>query len=251
VPKKIYNHFFDAKKKQKKRFAVLIDPDKMIKENLPNLCGILNYAKVDFIFVGGSLLLESSFDDYVKEIKAHTNIPVIIFPGSNLQISNHADGILLLSLISGRNPDFLIGQHVTAAPRLYKSKLEIISTGYILVDSGQATTASYMSGTTPIPANKNDIAICTALAGNMLGLSTIYLDGGSGAKNTVPTSMIKAVSQAITRPLIVGGGIKTTTEARIACEAGADIIVVGNAIEKDSGLIKKMSDTIHQKLVSK
>lgn len=226
----------------KKQFAVLIDPDKFASDGLLELA---EKSKVDFLLIGGSILTNGNFEKCVESIKKKTKIPLLIFPGDNLQISKKADGILLLSLISGRNPDMLIGKHVIAAPVLKSSKLEIIPTGYMLIESGRQTAALYMSGTAPIPSDKDDIAVCTAMAGEMLGLKMIYMDAGSGAKNCVSGSMIKKVSSGIQIPLIIGGGINTPEKAYNACKAGADIIVVGNALEKDKSLLKKIAAAIH------
>jgi putative glycerol-1-phosphate prenyltransferase len=169
----------------------------------------------------------------VRYLKAHTQIPVILFPGGNHHIEPEADALLLLSLVSGRNPEFLIGQHVVAAPLLKRSGLELLSTGYILIDGGAPTTVSYVSNTQPIPADKAGIAASTALAAEQLGHKIIYLDAGSGAKNAVPPRLINAVRKEVTAPLIVGGGIRTPEAARAAWQAGADIVVVGNAAEDD------------------
>ena len=182
----------------------------------------------------------------ITVIKANCTIPVILFPGSTLQINEKADALFFLSLISGRNAELLIGQHVTVAPYLKNSSLQILPTGYMLIDGGAPTTVSYISNTLPIPANKPDIAICTALAGQMLGLQLIYMDAGSGAKNPISEKMIHAVSSQISIPLIVGGGITTPEKAAANCLAGADIIVVGNAIEKDPALILSVSNAIHE-----
>lgn len=242
MQKQIYSSILTKKNKQKKLFAVLIDPDKFENTEVLKLA---EASKVDLLLVGGSLLTNGSFERCVETIKKNTKIPLLIFPGNNLQISKKADGILLLSLISGRNPDMLIGKHVVAAPVLNSSGLEIIPTGYMLIESGRQTTALYMSNTAPIPGDKADIAMCTAMAGEMLGLKLIYMDAGSGAKNCVSQEMIKKVSQHIKIPLIVGGGINNAEKAKKACKAGADIIVVGNAIEKNKSILKKIADTIH------
>jgi putative glycerol-1-phosphate prenyltransferase len=170
---------------------------------------------------------------------------VVIFPGSISQICPEADAILNLCLISGRNPEFLIGQHVIAAPALKASGLEILPTGYMLIESGRQTTASYISGTTPLPHDKDDIAMCTAMAGEMLGLRMIYMDGGSGALNTVSDSMIHKVKKHVSVPLIVGGGIRDVATALKICKAGADVIVIGNAAQDDTSLIKKITKAIH------
>lgn len=203
-------------------------------------------AGVDLLLVGGSLLTNGNFEECIQFLKKNTQIPIVIFPGNGHQISSSADAILLLSLISGRNPDLLIGNHVIAAPMIKSSQLEVISTGYMLIESGRQTSALYMSNTNPIPSDKDDIAMCTAMAGEMLGLKMIYMDAGSGALNPVSETMIRTVKNNVHIPVMVGGGIKTVEQAVASCKAGADIIVVGNAIEKDPGLIKKISDSIHQ-----
>ncbi|MDF2438245.1 MAG: geranylgeranylglyceryl phosphate synthase [Bacteroidota bacterium] len=238
----VYSLILKNQQKSKKQFAVLIDPDKFEPDQILPLA---EESKVDLLLVGGSLLTNGNFEKCVETIKKKSKIPLLIFPGNNLQISKNADGILLLSLISGRNPDMLIGKHVIAAPLLKSSKIEIIPTGYMLVESGTQTAALYMSNTVPIPADKDDIAMCTALAGEMLGLKLIYMDAGSGAKNRISSSMIKKVKASIQIPLIVGGGINTAEKVKEACKAGADIVVVGNALEKNKSLLKKMASVIH------
>lgn len=199
-----------------------------------------NAAGADLILVGGSLITNGFFERCISVIKEQTDIPVILFPGNIMQINNQADAILFLSLISGRNPDMLIGKHVLAAPTLKKSGLEVIPTGYMLIDGGNITSVSYMSNTTPIPADKAGIAACTAMAGEMLGMKLIYMDAGSGAKNPIPASLIREVKQNISAPVFVGGGMRTPEAVKAACDAGADIVVVGNAIEKDPTLIAKL-----------
>jgi phosphoglycerol geranylgeranyltransferase len=241
----IYQHITSSKEKNSKLFAILIDPDKQDNYQLTEIIKKANDAKVDLFFVGGSLLIDDRLDQCIKTIKANSKIPLLLFPGNAMQVSNKADGILFLSLISGRNPHMLIGQQVISAPILKKTALEIISTGYMLVDSGEATAVSYMSNTTPIPHSKDNIAAATAIAGEMLGLKILFLDGGSGAKKAISTKMIKAVSNQINIPLITGGGITTATKAIENCEAGADVIVVGNAIEKENGLISQIAEAIH------
>jgi len=227
------------------KLAVLIDPD---KQNPASLLEIINYAvscKVDFFFIGGSLLVEKNFEATIDIIKAHCNIPVIIFPGSNYQLSNKADAILFLSLISGRNPEYLIGQQVVSAPTVKRMGLEAIPTGYILVDGGRVSSTSYITQTLPIPNDKIDLAIATAQAGELLGMKLIYLEAGSGAKNAVSIDMIKAVKKNISIPLIVGGGIRSAEQAEDICKAGADIIVVGNALEETPGLLMEISLAVH------
>jgi putative glycerol-1-phosphate prenyltransferase len=229
---------------KKKQFAVLIDPDNYGNKELIDLITVANKAMVSYFFVGGSLLEKENLDSTIKMIKDHSDLPVILFPGDILQINSHADAILLLSLISGRNPELLIGKHVVAAPYLKKSGLEILPTGYMLIDSGRPTTASYMSNSFPIPNNKDGIAASTAMAGEMLGLKLIYLDGGSGAMEPVSVSMIERVKQSISIPLIVGGGIRTADAARIRFRAGADVIVVGNAVENSLSLIGQIAEVV-------
>ena len=238
----IYDKFQD---KSRKKLAVLIDPDKPTDAQIMSIIEKAKAADVDFFFVGGSLLVTDSLDHCIKLIKEHCDIPVLIFPGNSLQISKYCDGFLLLSLISGRNPEMLIGRHVIAAPYLKLYGNEIIPTGYMLIDSGKATSVTYMSDTTPIPHDKDDIAMCTAIAGEMLGLKLIYLEAGSGALMPVSTSMISKVSQMIKIPLIVGGGIKTPEMAADAVKAGADVIVIGTAFEKEPELLNKFAEAIH------
>ncbi len=242
---KLYTQLVDQKKTGKKSFAVLIDPDKVDNAAIEQLVGLATDAKVDYFFVGGSLVISNHLDDCIRQIKTSCNIPVILFPGSPSQVSRYADGLLYLSLISGRNPELLIGQHVVSATQVKNSGLEIISTGYMVVDGGAPTAVTYISNATPIPADKNDIAMCTAIAGEMLGMKLIYMDAGSGAKRPITELMIEKVAQNIEVPLIVGGGITHAEKAYINCKAGADIIVVGNAIEKDASLINEISDAIH------
>ncbi|MDC0201772.1 geranylgeranylglyceryl/heptaprenylglyceryl phosphate synthase [Flavobacteriales bacterium] len=241
---RIYNHIIESKRKGRKLFSILIDPDKQTKESLLQIIEKAKSANVDFFFIGGSLLTNNSLDFCITIIKQNCKIPVLLFPGNAMQVNNKTDGILFLSLISGRNAELLIGNHVIAAPFLKESDIEILSTGYMLIDSGKATTVSYMSNTTPIPHDKDDIAVCTAIAGEMLGLKMIYMDGGSGAKNSVSEKMITSVSNNIDVPLIVGGGINTAEKAKEKCRAGSDIIVVGNAIEKENELIQKIATAI-------
>jgi putative glycerol-1-phosphate prenyltransferase len=233
-------------KNNKKLFALLIDPDHHHKESLKDLINKANQALVDLIFIGGSLL-DCAIDPSIQFIKKHTSIPVILFPGSLLQLSSQADGILLLSLISGRNPDLLIGNHVAAAAYLKKSNLEILPTGYMLIEGGKTTSVEYMRNTKPIPADKPDIAVATALAGEMLGLKLIYLEAGSGAKTSLTTQMISQVKNNITIPLIVGGGIKSPGDIQRIVSAGADIIVSGTAMEQDPEILSSLVRATHQK----
>ncbi len=229
------------KSERKSGFAVLADPDKMATEDVPRLAKLCNEAGVDYLFIGGSLLMAHHMEACISRFKADSDIPVVLFPGSPAQVTPRADALLYLSLISGRNADLLIGQHVVSAPVVKASGLEVISTGYILVDGGVQTAVSYMSHSMPIPADKPEIAICTAWAGEMLGNHVIYLDAGSGATQPVKTEMIRKVSASIDVPLFVGGGISTPQLVYDNCQAGANIIVVGNAIERDASLIKDLA----------
>lgn len=238
----IYQHILQA---QHKQLAVLIDPDKQTEDSLLQLIQQAENCKVDLFFVGGSLLVEDSFEKTVSTIKANSSIPVIIFPGNNYQISDKADAILFLSLISGRNAEYLIGQHVTAAPLIKEHNLETIPTGYILIDGGRVSTTSYITQTVPIPADKPDIAVATAMAGEMLGMRMIYLEAGSGAHTHVSADMINAVKKNINIPLIVGGGIRSGEHAEAICKAGTDVIVVGNILEKEPELLMEISLAVH------
>ncbi|MFT5645845.1 MAG: phosphoglycerol geranylgeranyltransferase [Aureispira sp.] len=242
----IYANWQKAKEANSKEFSVLIDPDKIRLKDVDKIVRLAEEAAVDSFFIGGSLVINDALDDIIMRIKKQCNIPVVLFPGSSRQLSYKADALLFLSLISGRNPELLIGKHVETAPFLKISPIEIISTGYMLIDGGVPTSVSYMSNTQPIPANKDSIAVCTAIAGEMLGLKLIYMDAGSGAEKPISASMIGSVSMATDIPLIVGGGIRTPEKASANVKAGADIIVVGNAIEKDPVLILELAAAVHE-----
>lgn len=230
----LYNILNDGHKK----VAVLIDPDKMNREQeLLPLIEKIEVLQPSFIFIGGSTVDPTDFETGLHVIKKHTNIPVIIFPGSSQQVSAQADGILFLSLISGRNPDFLIGHQVESAHAIKKMNIEVIPTGYLLIDGGKTSSVSYVSQTTPIPFDQTRIAVNTAIAGEMLGLKAIFMDAGSGANNTVSDQMIRAVKENTNVPLIIGGGIKTTAEMQRALGAGADLVVIGNRIEEDTDFL--------------
>jgi len=233
------------KNRQQKQLAVLIDPDNQRRETLLPLIELAQNARVDFFLVGGSLLLENSFEQTIETIKANSKIPVVIFPGNNYQISKKADAVLFLSLISGRNPEYLIGQQVIAAPLIKEVNLETIATGYLLIDGGRISTTSYITQTVPIPNDKPDIAVATALAGEMLGMQLIYLEAGSGAEQPVSAEMVGAVKKSISVPLVVGGGIRTGEQAEEICKAGADIIVVGNVLEKKPEALMEISLAVH------
>ena len=243
--KGIYQSLAERKRLGKKSFAVLIDPDKVNDHNMEQLIALAVAAEVDYFLVGGSLVVSNYLDECLQLIRRECAIPTILFPGSPSQVSKYADALLYLSLISGRNPELLIGQHVISAPFVKKSGLEIMSTGYMVVDGGAPTTVSYISNASPLPADKNEIAVCTAMAGEMLGMKLIYMDAGSGAKRAINEGMIEKVAVAINVPLIIGGGIVEPEKAYRNCKAGADVIVVGNAIEKDASLIKEMAAAVH------
>ena len=229
--------------RNKKSLAVLIDPENTYPgRGLAKIIATASEVNADYIFVGGSLVTHNKIDEVVADIKSRTAIPVVLFPGGLNQISAHADAILFLSLISGRNPDFLISKQVAAAPLVKKLGLKVIPTGYLLI--GKTSSASYMSNTTPIPYHKADIAAATALAGELMGQQAVYLDAGSGAPEPVRATMVTAVRKAIRLPLIVGGGIRSFDEAYTALEAGADTLVIGNAAEKDPQIIKEIAGAV-------
>lgn len=241
----IYQSFVKRKNNGRKSFALLIDPDKVDFAKTEELVQLAADAKVDYIFVGGSLVISNTIEHCIKQIKASCHIPVILFPGSPSQVTPYADALLYLSLISGRNPELLIGQHVISAPNVKQSGIEVMPTGYMVIDGGAPTTVSYISNATPIPADKNEIAVCTAMAGEMLGMKLIFMDAGSGARRPISEGMIEKVARAIEAPLIIGGGITNPEKAYLNCKAGADVVVVGNAIEKDKSLIKEIAAAIH------
>lgn len=220
----------------RKSVALLLDPDKAKGDLLQNILKTASESNTDYIFAGGSLTF-TSIDKLINEIRKFCSIPVVLFPGNLLQLTLNADVILLLSLISGRNPELLIGNHVIAAPHLKNVREKLVSVGYILISCGKKTSVEYISQTEAIPCDKPEIAVATALAGEMLGLQMIYLEAGSGATNPVPVSLVKAVRQNISIPLAVGGGIKNKDEVENIFNAGADLIILGNACEKNPELL--------------
>jgi len=241
----IYQKILNARRQGRKLFAVLIDPDKMSVEEVVGLVKQALLARVDLFLVGGSLVVKDNLAILIRRIKAVCEVPVLLFPGSILQITEEADALLFLSLISGRNPDLLIGQQVVAAPILKQMELEVISTGYMIVDGGKPTTASYITHSVPIPHDKPAIAACTAMAGELLGMKIIYLDTGSGAEKAVSEAMLQQVRKHVDAPIIVGGGIRTPEMAVRICKAGADVIVVGTAIEKDEQVMFDLVEAVH------
>ncbi len=244
---KIYNYLLESINSKGAAYLVLLDPDKVTEDRLPAFVKHCEKSGVDAFLIGGSLMLNNNFETFIKKVKENTKLPAIIFPGDITQISNAADAILFLSVVSGRNAEHLIGKHVLAAPIIKKAGIEPISTGYILIESGVTTTAVYMSGSLPLPRNKPEIAAATALAAEYLGMKFVYLEAGSGADNSVPDEMIKSVSSVCKIPVIVGGGIKSPNAARKKVENGAKIIVTGNFFEDENNwdMIKDFADAVH------
>jgi phosphoglycerol geranylgeranyltransferase len=243
----VQNSLFEIKEKRGAGYLVLIDPDKQEISEAVRLAEMCSQADVDALLIGGSLLFTHVFDELIKAIKEACSLPVIIFPGSTRQLSPYADAILFLSLISGRNANYLIGDHVFSAPIIKSMNLETISTAYMFVESGNITSAQFLSDTKPMPREKPDIAVAHALAAEFLGMSLIYLEAGSGAKYSVPENMIAAIKKYSRLPMIVGGGIRTPEEAGNKVRAGASFIVTGNVLEKNRDLqfIKAFSQAIH------
>ncbi|MEO0724098.1 MAG: geranylgeranylglyceryl/heptaprenylglyceryl phosphate synthase [Bacteroidota bacterium] len=241
----IYPSLLRACQRGEKQLAVLIDPDKTNRKAIIRLCELANQGGVNYFLWGGSLVNETQAEYYLSLLRAHTQLPIILFPGSIYQLSAQADALLFLSLISGRNPELLIGQHVLAAPRIKRMQLEVIPTGYLYIDGGALSSVGYMSNTQPIPGNKPEIARATALAGKYMGHKLIYLDAGSGAEKPVSQAMIEAVRSEIEElPLIVGGGIRSQKEAAAALQAGADCIVVGNSLEEQPELLGELAAVV-------
>lgn len=240
----ILDKFVDKAKKGIKSLAVLIDPDDVDKQGLTNMVKIAIESKVDYFFIGGSLVASGEIGTVVEYIKSCCDIPVVLFPGNAIQIHSGADAILFLSLISGRNPELLIGQHVVSAPILKRSNLEVIPTGYMLIHSGKPTSVTYMSNTQPIPSDKSTLAVSTAMAGEMLGHALIYMDAGSGAERPISAKMMRQVKSNVNLPLIVGGGLTSENKVKEAIEAGADVVVVGNGAQKNPNLLIEVSNVI-------
>ncbi len=245
----VYKNLLQAIEKKGAAYLVLIDPDKISGEKLRQFAVICEESGADALLVGGSLMINGDLYKSIEIIKSACSLPAIIFPGSVSQVTANADSILFISLISGRNAEQLIGNHVMAAPIIKKHKIEPISTGYILVESGKTTTVDYISGTKPVPRHKPEIAAATALAAEYLGMKMVYLEAGSGADNSVPDEMVKTVSGALSIPVIVGGGIRDADTARRKVENGAKVIVTGNFFENESRweLIKDFAKAVHYK----
>lgn len=245
----IYDYLLNTISTKGAAYLVLLDPDKLPDDKINTFIRHCEKCGVDGFLVGGSLITNGDFERFIEKVKESTNLPAIIFPGGVEQVSDIADAILYISVVSGRNPEHLIGKQVLAAPVIRKKKIEPISTGYMIVESGPLTTAEYFSNSLPIPRSKPDIAAATALAAEYLGMKLVYLEAGSGAEKHVPFNMVKAVSEFCTVPIIVGGGIRNPNIARQMVENGAGIVVTGNFFESEENwnLIKNFSDAIHNK----
>ena len=244
----IYESLLSTSKTKGAAYCVLIDPDKIEASKLPAFVEQATEAGVDAFLIGGSLIVDDSFEQCIKTIKQHTKVPAVIFPGGVMQISPAADAILFLSIISGRNPQHLIGDQVLAAPIVKRIGLEAISTAYMLIESGRTTSAEFMSNTQPLPRHKPDIAVAHAMAAEILGFKMIYLEAGSGAEQSVPEEMIGTIAKYCSVPLIVGGGLRTPEDARKKVQAGAKFIVTGTVLEKNgnASLIKEFASAIHK-----
>jgi putative glycerol-1-phosphate prenyltransferase len=243
----VYNYLLKTAKAKGACFLVLLDPDKLDPAKLAQTGKSIAAAGADGILFGTSLMMSGKIDAQIKALKQSSKLPVVIFPGSAYQVSKHADAILFMSLISGRNANLLIEEQVKAAPMVARSGLEAIPTGYMLIESGKLTSANYISNTIPIPRDKPDIAVAHALAAKLLGMKLIYMDAGSGAASPVTEQMISAVAKHSHLPVVVGGGIRTTEDAAARAKAGATAVVIGNVLEKDINLAKQFAQAIHYK----
>ena len=242
-----YERLMQVRKEKGGGYFILLDPDKNNRETLPSFIREATEAGADGFLVGGSLMLSNDFEDHLKAIKQNTSVPVIIFPGSIMQVSSVADAILFLVLISGRNPDYLIGNQVLAAPIVRRSGLEALSTGYMLIEAGNTTSAEFMSNTKPIPHDKPDIALAHAIAAEIIGMKLLYLDAGSGARDSVSEDMLRTIAKRCSLPIIVGGGIRTPDEARKKVEAGASFVVTGTVTEENNhhSFIREFAEAVH------
>ena len=240
MSKALLKHIINSKEKGQKLLAILLDPDKLSISNIPNTATKINSNKVDFIFVGGSTVNNGVTDVFVKELRSHTSIPIVLFPGDYTHLTNKADAVLFLSLLSGRNPEYLIEQQIKSVEFLKNSDLEIIPTAYILIDGGVETAVQKVSNTTPIPQNNIDEIVNTAIASEYIGKQLIYLEAGSGATVPLGANIIKGVSTNVRVPIIVGGGIRTKTQLENAFNSGADLIVIGTAFEENNNDLKSI-----------
>ena len=246
MKKNVLNYLLSVKKKKGAGYIVLIDPDKNSENNLEEKISKINNSGVDAIFVGGSLILDNNCKKRVELIKSISKVPVIFFPGGISQLNKHYDAMLFMSILSGRNSHYLIGEQVIAAPIVKDLGIEVIPTGYLLVDGGNNSSVQFMSGSNPIPIEKPDILIAHALAAQYLGKKLVYLESGSGAKNSIPNNLLKAVTKYIDVPIIVGGGIKTPESANEKVLAGASFVVIGSILEgNNTNIINEFADAIH------
>ncbi len=246
MKKNVLNYLLSVKKKKGAGYIVLIDPDKNSENNLEEKISKINNSGVDAIFVGGSLILDNNCEKRVELIKSISKVPVIFFPGGISQLNKHYDAMLFMSILSGRNSHYLIGEQVIAAPIVKDLGIEVIPTGYLLVDGGNNSSVQFMSGSNPIPIEKPDILIAHALAAQYLGKKLVYLESGSGAKNSIPNNLLKAVTKCIDVPIIVGGGIKTPKSANEKVVAGASFVVIGSILEgNNTNIINEFADAIH------
>jgi len=236
----IYSNILKAISKREKLLAVLIDPDKMTIEMVSNFITKVNNSIATHIFVGGSTVEESATEKLVAEIKKHTTLPIVLFPGDVSQITNKADALLFLSLISGRNPDYLIGKHVASVSKLRKMHLEVLPTGYLLIENGKETAVQKVTNTKPMSLEHIQSIVDTAKAGELLGMKLIYIEAGSGALHPIPSEIIKRVKNELDIPLIVGGGIRTKEQLLLAYDSGADLVVIGTAIENDESFFEEL-----------
>ena len=238
--KGVYNDILAAKKSNKKLLTILIDPDKTSVRSTSSLINKVNQTKITHIFVGGSTVEEGIIDAFISEIKRNTELPVLIFPGNVTQISNKADALLFLSLISGRNPEYLIGKQVEAVSKLKDTQLEVIPTGYLLIENGKETAVQRVSETKPMSRKNVQLISDTAKAGELLGMKLIYLEAGSGAKHSINSEIISKVKSKLKIPLIVGGGMRTLTQINNAYTGGADMVVIGTAFEEDQSFLDEL-----------
>ncbi|MBI4428238.1 MAG: geranylgeranylglyceryl/heptaprenylglyceryl phosphate synthase [Ignavibacteriales bacterium] len=246
---KTFEKLMSIKRDRGAGYLILIDPDKIVRDKLPAFVRESTEAGADGFLVGGSLMSTGEFDNVLRMIKSNTTLPVVIFPGSLFQVSSIADAILFLILISGRNPEYLIGHQVIASPIIKNIGLEAISTGYMIIESGKTTSAEFISNTKPIPRDKPDIAVAHALAAEFIGMRFLYLDAGSGADVPIPDELVKKISKASSLPIIIGGGIRTPEDALKKVEAGASFIVTGTIIEENSygRLVREFAETVHSR----
>ncbi len=236
----VYKNIQASSLKGEKQLAILIDPDKFFIENTSAFISKVNASIITHIFVGGSIVEENETDSLVNEIKKHTKLPIVLFPGDITQITNKADAILFLSLISGQNPEYLIGKHIEAVSKLREMNLEVLPTGYILIESGKETAVEKVTKTKPLSRKNSQDIVDVAKAGELLGMKLIYLEAGSGAKEPLTEEIITSVKKELEIPLIVGGGIRSKIQLENAYKAGADLVVIGTAFEEDESFFDNL-----------